>query len=96
MRLQRKFKKSLKTLHIWQNHFSIIVGSVTLLIERLPFWRNQRFYQYYLNLKAKPKRGWLKWVKIATLFLLDCWFKFFLIMVNGVLLAKRLAEALFS
>jgi hypothetical protein len=48
---------------IWQNHFSIIVGSVTLLIERLPFWRNPRFYQYYLNLKAKPKRGWLKWVK---------------------------------
>jgi hypothetical protein len=54
VRLQRKFKKSLKHCTIWQNHFSIIVGSVTLLIERLPFWRNQDSINIIWNLKAKP------------------------------------------
>jgi hypothetical protein len=100
MRLQRKFKKSLKHCTIWQNHFSIIVGSVTLLIERLPFWRNPRFYQYYLNLKAKPKRGWLKWVKIAYSSSLIAGLSFFINCFfygqRCFTCSKRLAEALFS
>jgi membrane protein len=67
------------------------VGSVTLLIERLPFWRNQDSINIIWNLKAKPKRGWLKWVKDRLLSSsLIAGLSFLLIvsfMVNGVLLA---------
>jgi membrane protein len=77
------------------------VGSVTLLIERLPFWRNQDSINIIWNLKAKPKRGWLKWVKdrllssslIAGLsFFINCFFYG----QRCFTCSKRLAEALFS
>jgi hypothetical protein len=55
MRLQRKFKKSLKNCTIWQNHFSI-VGSVTLLIDDYRFGEIQDSINIIWNLKQNPAR----------------------------------------
>jgi membrane protein len=72
--------------------FSIIVGSVTLLIGATTvFGEIQDSINIIWNLKAKPKRGWLKWVKDRLLSSsLIAGLSFLLIvsfMVNGVLLA---------
>lgn len=72
--------------------FSIIVGSVTLLIGATTvFGEIQDSINIIWKLKAKPKRGWLKWIKDRLLSSsLIAGLSFLLIvslMVNGVLLA---------
>ena len=72
--------------------FSIIIGSLTLLIGATTvFSEIQDSINIIWNLKAKPKRGWLKWVKDRLLSSsLIAGLSFLLIvsfMVNGVLLA---------
>ena len=72
--------------------FSIIVGSITLFIGATTvFGEIQDSINMIWNLKAKPKRGWLKWVQDRLLSSsLIAGLSFLLIvsfMVNGVLLA---------
>lgn len=72
--------------------FSIIVGSITLLIGATTvFGEIQDSINIIWKLKAKPKRGWLKWIKDRLLSSsLIAGLSFLLIvslMVNGVLLA---------
>lgn len=72
--------------------FSIIVGSVTLLIGATTvFGEIQDSINLIWKLKAKPKRGWLKWIKDRLLSSsLIAGLSFLLIvslMVNGILLA---------
>jgi membrane protein len=72
--------------------FSIIIGSITLLIGATSvFGEIQDSINIIWKLKAKPKRGWLKWIKDRLLSSsLIAGLSFLLIvslMVNGVLLA---------
>jgi hypothetical protein len=60
---------------IWQNHFLLLWVVLRYLLSDYRFGEI-KILSILWNLKAKPKRGWLKWVRY-TLFLLDCWFKFF-------------------
>jgi membrane protein len=81
-----------KTALSGKTTFSIIAGSLTLLIGATTvFGEIQDSINMIWNLKAKPKRGWLKWITDRLLSSsLIAGLSFLLIvsfMVNGVLLA---------